>query len=204
MARLDDAIARVVGENDAVVLAFSGGLASLLVAALLRKRCEIRCRVVGTPHAADVEAALVAQTFLDYPVEVLEPTGPHALQIARGIRRSAPALSVGEILSLVPAALASEGRKPALVVTGLGLKAHRAPVRGVLRDWQPRSPGLELRLGRSSRTPLRKMAEAVGLPDSFVQSSPRRPMEGSGIGPVLREMARARGTTLARLVSGDA
>lgn len=202
VARLDQDIARAVGDRDAIVIAFSGGLASLIVAAIVRKRCDIRCRVVGTSHAADVEAALVAQTFLDYPVEVIQPAGPQALRVAQGLRRLAPVLSVPEILSLVPAALASEGQRPTPVITGLGLRARGATLHAVLQRWQPLSPGLRLRLDRSSRGPLRRMAEEVGLPDSFAQASPRRPIEGSGIGPVLRELARVRGTSLIRLVSG--
>ncbi len=201
VVRLDSHVARVVGGRNAVVLAFSGGLASLVLAALVRKRCDLECVVVGMPRSADAEAAAVAQKFLDYPVRVVEPTGPAVLRAARSLRRSAPALSVAEVLSLLPSALVREDRSKNPVLTGMGLKARGAPLRSFLEGWSAQSPGLGMRLDRSSRVALRALADEVGLPESFTQAAPRRPLEGSGIGPVLREMARAQGGSLARLVS---
>lgn len=203
VARLDADLARLLGDRDRAFLAFSGGLGSLLVAAVARKRCDLRCVVVGFRGAADVEAAMVAQKFLDYPVTVLRPTPRGAWRAARELRSSDPELSLSEVLALVPLALV-EGRHPsARVLSGFGLTARTPALRRALHRREAPGPGLRLRFSRSTRLPLLRMAQAVGLPESFVRAAPRTPSEGSGVGPALRALARSRRVTLARLVASD-
>ena len=200
LSRLDADVARAVSGRSPVVLAFSGGLGSLLIAALARKRCDLHCVVVGTRGSADVEAARVAQKFLDYPVTVLRPPLRQALDLARQICASQPRVAPSEALSLLPLALVEARHPHALVLSGAGLTARTLTMVRALGDRASFAPGLRLRLPRSRRLPLVRMAEAAGLPESFVRAAPRTPLEGSGVGPILRAMAHRRHMSLPRLV----
>lgn len=203
VARLDREVARMLGTRDRAVLAFSGGLGSLLIAALARKRCDLLCVVVGFRGAADVQAAVVAQKFLDYSVAVLSPAPRGALQVAREIRAAEPGLSPFEAASLVPLALVEQGHPSARVLSGFGLTVRTPALRRALGHRGALSPGLRMRFSRSTRVPLFRMAEAVGLPESFVRAAPRTPPEGSGVGPALRALAHSREISLGRLLGAS-
>ncbi|HYM39665.1 MAG TPA: hypothetical protein VEY12_05920 [Thermoplasmata archaeon] len=194
-------MARVAAGRDEIVLAFSGGLGSLLIAALARKRCDLLCVVVGMRGSADVEAARVAQMFLDYRLAILRPSPSQALRAARRIAASGYPIPLAECLALVPLALVEARQPESLVLSGAGLTARTSSLRRALGEREALSPGLRLRLGGLGRRPLLRMAEAAGLPESFALAAPRSPLEGSGIGPVLRAMARRRGMSVPRLVS---
>ena len=129
LARLEAYMARAFEGRDRVVLAFSGGLGSLLLAAVARKRGAVECVVVGTRGAADVGAALVARDFLDYPVEVLQPSPRKVLSTARAIRAADPALSPPDVLSLVPLALVRERCGDEIVLSGFSLAPASPPLR---------------------------------------------------------------------------
>jgi hypothetical protein len=204
LVRLDADVARSIARRDRIVLSFSGGLGSLLVAAVARKRCDLRCVVVGLRGAADVEAATVAQKFLDYPVAVLRPTAERAWTVARTIRSLHPRLPLAEVLAMVPLALVEERHPHDPVLTGFGLTARTPSMRRALGSEIAWSPGLHLRISRSSRVPLLRMAVDAGLPESFSRAAPRSPLEGSGLGPVLRALARSRKVSFERLLSLDA
>ena len=201
LLRLDAEVARAIHGRSRVVLAFSGGLASLLLAALARKRCELTSVVVGFRGSADVQAALVAQTFLDYPVTVVRPTEAQLWETAGAVRASSPSLPVPEILDLLPLVLVEENRSDPVVLSGFGLTAHTTTMRRALKVRQVSIPGSGLSVARSPRASLVRLAQAAGLPESFVLAARRSPREGSGIGPVLRARAHARHTSLARLLS---
>lgn len=203
LVRLDAEVADAVGDLDRIVLAFSGGLGSLLVAAVARKRCEVRCVVVGLRGASDVEAARVAQKFLDYPIAVLQPSADGAWRMARAIRARHPDLPLSEVLAIVPMALVQKEHPRDPILTGFGLTARTPTLHHALGSDAARCPGLRLRISRSTRVPLLQMAEAAGLPESFVRAAPRSPLEGSGIGPALRALARSRKVPFARLFSLD-
>lgn len=203
VARLDREVTRMIGTHDPVILAFSGGLGSLLVGALARKRCDLHCIVVGGRGAADVEAAMVARKFLDYPVGVLSPKPRDVLQMVREIRTAEPDLSLSEAVSLVPLALVEREHPAARVLSGFGLTARSPVLRRALGHRDALSPGLRMRFSRSARVPLFRMAEAVGLPESFVRAAPRSPSEGSGIGPALRAFAHSKKISLGRLFAAD-
>ncbi len=182
-------------------MAFSGGLGSLVVAHLARKRGDLRCVVVGFPGASDVEAAKVAKLFLDLPVEVLRPTRPQAFRKARSIAAAYPQLQIREVLALVPLALVEERRGPPSVLSGFGLTVHGSALRGALRSRRRHCPGLGARGMPSTRSALVRMAVALGLPESFALAAPHAPAEGSGIGPSLRSLAHERKISLPRLLA---
>ena len=201
LSRLDAEVARAIQGRPRMVLAFSGGLASLVLAALARKRCDVTSVVVGFRGSADVQAALVAQSFLDYPVTVVRPTEAQVWKAAQGIRASSPYLPVLEVLDLLPLALVERSRSDQRVVSGFGLTARTATLRRALKVRTVSTPGFGLPAARSPRASLARLAAAAGLPESFILAAPRSPREGSGIGPILRARAHARHVSLARLLA---
>ena len=203
VSRLDAAVARAVAGEEEPILAFSGGLGSLVVAALARKRCDLRFVVVGLRGSADVQAATVAHDFLDYRVSVLRPTRLEALCAARAIAAADPRLPLADVLALVPLVLVEAHHPSCAVLSGFGLTARDVPLRRALATRRRSCPGLGLSIAASPRTPLLRIAEAIGLPESFILAAPRTPIEGSGIGPLLRAMAHAHKASLGRLISDD-
>lgn len=201
LARVDADLARAFLDRDAAVLAFSGGLASLIVAALARKRGEVRGLVVGPPHAADVLAALVARDFLDYPVDVLSPSVPGVLRAARTIVSANPGLTVPEALSLVPLVLAERYCPGEIVLSGFGLSPRSPAVRRHLFAVPALSPGLGRRGASPPRSLVLRAARELGIPEGFASASRRTPVEGSGIGPALRAAGHARHLSVERLVA---
>ncbi len=202
VARLDAILAREFAVRGRVVLAFSGGLGSLILAGLARKHGDMRCVVVGTRGAADVGAALVARDFLDYRLEVLTPRPASILQTARGLRAQAPALPLADILDLVPLALVEARHPRETVLCGYALAPRSPALRRHLAHRPSRSPAPAAAAGTSRRLALR-MAEELAIPDGFAAASRRSPSEGSGIGPVLRAMGHARHRSVERLLAGD-
>ena len=200
LARLEADVARSSRDQDAAVLAFSGGLASLVLAALARKRVELQCVVVGTRNAADVAAALVARDFLDHRVEVLMPTVSEVLDLARTIRSSDPRLAAPDLLSLIPLALVAARSPDRPVFSGFGLCPRSPAVRRHLLATSVRSPGLGRRTPALPRSLLVRVARELALPDGFTGASRRIPLEGSGIGPALREAGHARHASVGRLL----
>lgn len=199
--RLEFDVARATSGERHVVLAFSGGLASVLLAATARKRCDVRCEVLGFPGSADLEAATVAQTFLDYPVHRVRPTPREALRMACSVLSSDRRLTVAEAVSLVPLALVEARHRDETVLSGFGMTWSSVRVRRALVARPSRHPGLDRR-GPSapSRVSLLGIADLLGIPESFSRAARRSPAEGSGVGPSLRALAHEEKTTVARLV----
>lgn len=203
LARVDAQVSPAFDGTRRVVLAFSGGLASLVLAAVARKHGDLGCLVVGTRGAADVQAALVARDFLDYRLEVVVPSPEAILRTAMQLRAQAPALSFPEVLDLVPLALAEARDPTAAVLTGFGLARASPGLRRHLADRPSRSPAIA-RLNGPARGLAIRLGRELGLPDAFSGMGHRRPAEGSGIGPVLRALGHARHRSLEALVAGRA
>ncbi len=202
LARLDRELAAQFETRRRVVLAFSAGLASLVLAALARKHGELRCLVVGTRGAADLGAALVARDFLDYRLEVVTPSPASVLRTATGLRAAAPKLALAEILDLVPLALVEDRCPDAIVLSAFGLVRASPALRRHLAGRSSRAPAL-LRAGEGpSRPAVLRMGRSIGLPDAFIGMGHRRPAEGSGIGPALRALGHGHHRSVAALVSG--
>lgn len=202
LARLDRDLARSFAGERRVVVAFSAGLASLVLAALARKHGDLRCIVVGTRRAADLGAALVARDFLDYRLEIVTPSPADALRTATRLRAAAPRLALAEVLDLVPLALV-EGRCPdATVVSGFGLTRASPAFRRHLATRPAMSPGVRQEGSGPSRTLVLRLGRELALPDGFIGMGHRRPAEGSGIGPTLRALAHAHHRSVGALVAG--
>src|SRR5437660_1164137 len=71
--RLERRMADLLSEETHVILAYSGGLASTLVAMVARKRCDLVCVVAGVEDSAAVRAAKAAKAHLDYRVQCVQP-----------------------------------------------------------------------------------------------------------------------------------
>lgn len=92
--RLEETIATLVSARDSVILAYSGGLASTLIAMIARKRCDLRCVVAGVESSPDVEAAKLAKCYLDYRVEYVYLAEPEARSFGERIAKEAESLCV--------------------------------------------------------------------------------------------------------------
>lgn len=204
LARIDADVSRASSRRGRVVLAFSGGLASLVLAAVARKHGDMRCVVVGTRHASDVEAALVARFHLDYPVDVMRPGRARILDAARTVHAAHPRLAPADVLSIVPLVLVEERYPEARVLSGFGLSPRSAALQRYLAAALPRPPGLTRSAARPPpRRLVLRIAEDLGLPDPFALAARRTPAEGSGIGPALRALGHARHSSVARLLDAD-
>src|SRR5437899_10398527 len=64
--RLEHWVAQEVKGRPRAALAYSGGLASTLLAMIARKRCALVCVVAGIEGSPDVQAARAAKLHLDY------------------------------------------------------------------------------------------------------------------------------------------
>src|SRR2546421_9896410 len=71
--RVEGRMADLLSEQTRVILAYSGGLASTLVAMVARKRCDLVCVVAGVDDSAAVRAAKAAKAHLDYRVQFVQP-----------------------------------------------------------------------------------------------------------------------------------
>src|SRR5438046_10529231 len=71
--RLERRMADLLSEETRVILAYSGGLASTLVAMVARKRCDLVCVVAGVEDSAAVRAAKAAKADLDSRVQFVQP-----------------------------------------------------------------------------------------------------------------------------------
>ena len=203
LQRLDADVATAIRGREPIVIAFSGGLASLLLAALIRKRREIVCEVLGLPGSADLEAARVAEKFLDYRVRAVRATPSQVLRTARGLVRPGR-LTTPEAMALVPLALIAARHPREPVVSGFGLTWDSPRVRASLLSGSSACPALQPRgVAPPSRRTLLGVADLLGLPEAFSRAARRRPAEGSGVGPVLRAAAHAEHVSLDRFLRVD-
>ncbi len=202
LSRLDADVQRAFKGRDRIVLSYSGGLASLVLAAIARKHGDVHCVVVGTRGAADVEAALVANSYLDYPVDVLRPSPSSVLRTARGLRAADPRLSLADVESLVPVTLVAERWPQECLLSGFGLSPRTRALERHLLGAGLRPPGGWVVAGDArSRRAVLGLADLLGLPSSFSRTARRSPSEGSGIGPTLRALGHARHRSVERLLS---
>ena len=186
--RLETAIAQEIHGRGRVALAYSGGLASTLIAMIARKRCELDCVVAGVDGSSDVLAARAAKSHLDYRIEAVILSREDAMRIRARIERSHPRLPRREVHNLIPLHAAIERAEGRSVLAGFGVPRPsaamlaalgRAAVVCPLRTIAPRMAAL-------SRPTLRAAATALGLPREWARVSHRAPADGAGIRDWLR------------------
>jgi hypothetical protein len=184
--RLEGRVAELVAGRPHVVLAYSGGLASTLVAMVARKRCDLECVVAGSSESEDLRAATAARQHLDYRITIKELNPAETERILRQAKAEDPRLSAKAILTLVPL-FAVHGLAPEKVwLTGFGPRPLDPRVTDALRRLRVHAPFVEASLGaRISRTTLRVAATSLGLPEAWARVRHREPATGSGIAAFL-------------------
>ncbi len=203
LRRLEAETTRVLADRERAVLAFSGGLGSLVVASLARKRCDLRCVVAGVRNAPDLAAAGLTQDFLDYRLDVVRLTPRASLILARRLADRHPGLPVAEILSLVPLAAVRERHRGPLVA-GFDGTSRTSAFLGIAESLSFASPLVRTSAGGVvPRARLLAAARRLGIPDAFTHVSARDPSVGSGVAPALRALAKDSEGSLSDLLQRD-
>ncbi len=180
--RLEHRIARVVEGRNRVALAYSGGLASTLVAMIARKRCELECVVAGVDGSPDVLAAKAAKAHLDYHVEYVILRREEAMRIRARIAQTHPGLLRRDLENLIPLHAALERAEGRPMLSGFGLPRPSAAMVASLGHAAVVCPLRTVARGTTfSRSMLRTAAAALGLPSEWARVPHRAPAEGSGI-----------------------
>lgn len=189
LRRIEAAIADAVRGVEPVRIAYSGGLASTLVAAIARKRAESRCIVAGTAESPDVRASEVAKDYMDYRVEIVRLDRRTVPRLLRDIQVAYPGLTTAERHSLVPL-WAAIGHSDGPILSGFGPTRLRPLMWRVLRDSGAQLPlRVAARADFVPRARLRSVARNLGLPSAFADVRRRPPSRGAGIAEFLHENA---------------
>jgi len=180
--RLEQGVVQAIEGRDRVPLAYSGGLASTLVAMLARKRCALDCVVAGVDGSSDVLAARAAKAHLDYRVEYVILTRADAIRIRTQIATAHPKLPRRDIDNLVPLLAALETEDGGPMLSGFGPPRLGAEMVAALRGLDVSLPIRAVARGVTlSRTMLRDAAMKLGLPATWAHVAHRSPAEGAGI-----------------------
>src|SRR5207244_12842681 len=100
--RLEGRMANLVSEETRVILAYSGGLASTLVAMVARKRCDLVCVVAGVEDSAAVRAAKAAKAHLDYRAQFVQPDIEGTRRLRQRINATTRHVSATAVRALLP------------------------------------------------------------------------------------------------------
>ncbi len=179
--RLEDRVAAAIEGTDRVVLAYSGGLASTLVAMVARKRCDLRCFVAGVQGSPDVEAAKVAKDYLDYRMHFVTLDAKAVRALARRITDGHRSLTATECGALVPLHAVLRRVRCDRVLAGFGGPHIRPAILEILRSTSVRIPLHGIVRGPLPRDRLRDAALRLGLPADWARTRHRAPAEGAGI-----------------------
>ena len=180
--RLEHVIAREVEGRDRVALAYSGGLASTLVAMLARKRCALDCIVAGVDGSPDVLAARAAKAHLDYRVEYLILNQMDAMRIRARIAAAHPELPARDLDDLVPLHAALEHVEGRTLLSGFGLPPLSTAIVAALGRAEVALPIRAASHGTTlSRSTVRAAATALGLPAEWARAAHRSAAAGAGI-----------------------
>ncbi len=180
--RLERRVAREVEGRSRSALAYSGGLASTVLAMIARKRCALVCVVAGVEGSPDVQAARAAKAHLDYRVEYVILSRPDAIRIRTQIATAHPKLPRGDVDNLVPLHAALETADGDPMLSGFGPPRLGAEMVAALRGLDVSLPIRAVARGVTlSRTMLRDAAMKLGLPATWAHVAHRSPAEGAGI-----------------------
>ncbi|TLZ90879.1 MAG: hypothetical protein E6K01_02275 [Methanobacteriota archaeon] len=189
--RLENRVAQEVKGRPRTALAYSGGLASTLLAMIARKRCALVCVVAGIEGSPDVQAARAAKLHLDYRVEYDILSRADAIRIRAQIATAHPKLTRSDIDNLVPLHAALETADGGPMLSGFGPSRFGAGMVAALRCVDVTFPIHAVARGATvSRAMLRDAALMLGLPTPWAHVAHRSPAEGAGIREVLRSSVR--------------
>jgi len=189
--RLEHRVAQEVKGRPRTALAYSGGLASTLLAMIARKRCALVCVVAGIEGSPDVQAARAAKLHLDYRVEYDILSRADAIRIRAQIATAHPKLTRSDIDNLVPLHAALETADGGPMLSGFGPSRFGAGMVAALRRVDVTFPIHAVARGATvSRAMLRDAALMLGLPTPWAYVAHRSPAEGAGIREVLRSSVR--------------
>ena len=179
--RLERRMADLVSEKTRVVLAYSGGLASTLVAMVARKRCDLVCVVVGVEDSAAVRSAKAAKAHLDYRVQFVHPDLEGTRRIRDRISAANAHMSGTSVRALIPVRMVLEELPNQSVLAGFGPRTLDATLETILKDWGVLCPLLDLARGQPlPRTLLRAATIALGLPVEWARAAHREPATSAG------------------------
>ena len=191
--RLEHRVARAVEGHSRGALAYSGGLASTILAMVARKRCALVCVVAGVEGSPDLQAARAAKAHLDYRVEYVILSRADAIRIRTRIVASHPRLSRGDIDNLVPLHAALEAAREGPMFSGFGSSPLGAEMLAALRRLDVSIPIRDVaRGGTLSRAILEDAALMLGLPATWARVAHRSPVEGAGLRDLLQSSDRHR------------
>ncbi len=183
---VEAAIADAVEDQARPALAFSGGLVSLLLAMVARKRSDIRCLVAGVDGSADVTEAMRAKESFDYRVEVVPLDAARVGMIGAGVARDFPHLTSAQRSVLVPLRAVLLRAPEARVLAGLGTVRDSKELCEAAERAGARLPLLHVDRGGFSREMVRSAALYLGLPIGWARVRHRSPSEGAGVAHLLR------------------
>src|SRR2546425_9980742 len=95
--RLEHRVAHEVTGRPRAALAYSGGLASTLIAMIARKRCALVCVAAGPEGSPDVQAPKAAKLHLDFRVEYAILSRADATRIRHQVAPAHPKLTRSNI-----------------------------------------------------------------------------------------------------------
>jgi len=180
--RLEHRVAKEVTGRPRAALAYSGGLASTLIAMIARKRCVLVCVVAGLEGSPDVQAVRAAKLHLDYRVEYDILSRADAIRIRAQIATAHPKLTPSQIDNLVPLHAALETANGGPMLSGFRPSRFGAGMVAALRRVDVTFPIHAVARGATlSRSMLRDAALLLGLPATWAHVAHRSPAEGAGL-----------------------
>jgi hypothetical protein len=183
--RLEDRIEDLVRGQARIALAYSGGLASTLVAMVARKRCDLGCVVAGSAESADVRAGKAAKQHMDYRIELVVLDAAETRRIRERLA-AARSLSARTIRALIPLFAVVERAEGRTCLTGFGGSRVDPEIIAEFQRLRVSAPLLDLSsAGTVSRAMMRTAAMLLGLPEEWARVPHRAPADGAGIATFL-------------------
>jgi len=184
--QVEAAIDAAVDGQGRPVLAFSGGLTSLLLAMVARKRSDLRCLVAGVEGSADITAAKGARDSFEYRVEVVPLDEAQVRTIAMELAADFSGLTGAQRSELIPLRAVLLRAPEAGVLAGFRGERHSVDVGRAAERFGVLVPLLHVMGGSVSRETLRSAALYLGLPAAWARVGHRSPSDGAGVVPFLR------------------
>jgi hypothetical protein len=189
LRRLEDFIGKRTEAHSQVALAYSGGLASTILAMVARKRCELECIVAGAADSADVHAALEAARYLDLRVTPVVLDASAIKRILRWAEAQGLRHPIGSFASVLPVLAVRERTTREVVLTGFGIRRVHPPILDSLLRLGTQAPWAGVSHGEPiSRNRVRAAAISLGLPEELARVPHRDPADGAGVTAFLEEI----------------